>query len=222
MVAYADNLLMGESKRAVENYTNVELSKILGWAKNNKIKFNYNKSKVMLVSRWKRKENKNSTVYLNNKRLKQVTQIKCLGIILDHKFRFRDHIIYAGEKNANLIHGLSKAAKLTWGIKREAISNIYKVAILPQLTYWVPISKEAMNFDHNRQKYIWLQRLISIHMAKAFRKTSSEALCIMTGMTPIIIKLEEETANYKIKQNVGHCEIEWDCDVELRHWPHPA
>ena len=47
MVAYADDLLMatrGESIRAVENYTNVELSKIHGWAKNDKIKFNYTKS----------------------------------------------------------------------------------------------------------------------------------------------------------------------------------
>ena len=64
-----------ESIRAVEYYTNVELSKIKGWAKNNKIKFSDTKSKVMLVSRRKRKENKNITVYVNNKPLEQVTEI---------------------------------------------------------------------------------------------------------------------------------------------------
>jgi hypothetical protein len=55
VVAYADDLIMvtrGESIRAVESYTNVELSKIQRWAKN-KIKFNDTKSKVMLVSRRK-------------------------------------------------------------------------------------------------------------------------------------------------------------------------
>ena len=225
VVAYADDLIMatrGESIRAVENYTNVELSKIHGWAKNNKIKFNDTKSKVMLVSRRKRKENKNITVYLNNKPLEQVTQIKYLGIILDHKFRFHDHITYAAEKSAKLIHSLSKAAKLTWGIKHKAIETIYKGAILPQLTYGAPVWIEAMNFEHNRQKYVRVQRLINIRMAKAFRTTSSEALCMVTGMTPIIIKLEEETAHYKIKQNSGNCDIEWDRDVELQHWPHPA
>jgi hypothetical protein len=95
VVAYADDLIMAtrvESLRAVENYTKVELSKIKGWAKNNKIKFNDTKSKVMLVSRRKRKENKNITVYLNNKPLEQVTQMKYLGIILDLKLRFHDHI----------------------------------------------------------------------------------------------------------------------------------
>ena len=112
MVAYADDLIMatrGDSIRAVENYTNVELSKINGWAKSNKIKFNDTESKVMLVSRRKRKENKNIIVYLNNKPLEQVTQMKYLEIILDHKFRFHEHITYAAEKCAKLIHSLSKA-----------------------------------------------------------------------------------------------------------------
>jgi len=225
VVAYADDLIMvtrSESIRAVENYMNLELSKIKGWAKNNKIKFSDTKSKVMLVSRRKRKENKYITVFLNNKPLEQVTQMKYLGIILDHKFRFHEHITYAAEKSAKLIHSLSKVAKLTWGIKYEAIATIYKGAILHLLTYGAPVWIEEMNFEHNRQNYIRVQRLINIRMAKAFRTTSSEALCILTGMTPIIIKLEEETAQYKIKQNSGNGEIEWDCDVEIQNWPHPA
>jgi len=45
---------------------------------------------------------------------------------------------------------------------------------------------------------------------------------MLTGMTPILIKLEEETAHYKIKQKLGHCDIEWNCDVEIQNWPHPA
>jgi len=55
---------------------NIELSKINGWSKNKKTKFNDKKSKVILVSRRKWKENKNITVYLNNKPLDQVTQMK--------------------------------------------------------------------------------------------------------------------------------------------------
>jgi hypothetical protein len=45
---------------------------------------------------------------------------------------------------------------------------------------------------------------------------------MLTGMTPMLIKLEEDTAHYKIKQNLGHRDIEWDCDVEIQNWPHPA
>ena len=63
VVAFADDLIM--ATRAVENCVNIELSKINGWSKNNKTKFNDKKSKVILVSRRKWKENKNITVYLN-------------------------------------------------------------------------------------------------------------------------------------------------------------
>jgi len=91
----------GESIRAVENYMNVERSKIKKLAKNNKMKFNDTKSKVMLIARGKRKENKNIRVHLNKKTLEQVTQIKFMGIILAHKFRFNEHIIYAAEKTEN-------------------------------------------------------------------------------------------------------------------------
>ena len=71
VVAFADDLIIairGGSVKAVENYVNVELCKINDWMKNNKARFNDKKSKVMLVSRRKRKENKNITVYLNNKK----------------------------------------------------------------------------------------------------------------------------------------------------------
>ena len=57
-----------ESVRAVENYANVELSKITLWSRN-KIIFNEEKSKAMLVSRRKRGEQREIKVYLNNKPL---------------------------------------------------------------------------------------------------------------------------------------------------------
>ena len=121
VVAFADDLIIatgGGSVEAVENYVNVELCKINDWLKNNKARFNDKKSKIMLVSRRKRKENKNITVYLNNKKLTQVTQIKYLVNIMYHKFRFNEHIKYAAERCKKLIHSLSKMAKMTWGIKQ--------------------------------------------------------------------------------------------------------
>ena len=100
VVAFADDLLIatkGDSVRAVENYANVELSKIDGWSRKNKIKFNDKKCKVMLVTRRKRREDKDITVYLNFTPLEQVTQMKYLGIIPDQKFRFQEHKIRGGD-----------------------------------------------------------------------------------------------------------------------------
>jgi hypothetical protein len=73
----------------VENGANAEMSKIDEWSRRNKIKFNDKKSKVMLVKRRKSREDKNITIYLRFQSLEQVTQMKYLGIILDHNIRGR-------------------------------------------------------------------------------------------------------------------------------------
>jgi hypothetical protein len=60
------------------------------------------------------------------------------------------------------------------GLKPEALKTIYKGAILPLLLYGVPVWIEAFRFDYNKLKYIRVQRLTNIRIAKAFH-TSSEA-----------------------------------------------
>ena len=95
VVAYADDLLIatrGDSVRTVENYANVELSKIEGLSRRNEITLNDKKDKVMLVTRRKRKKDKDITLYLHSKLVKQVRQLKYIGLILDQKFKFQEHI----------------------------------------------------------------------------------------------------------------------------------
>jgi hypothetical protein len=126
-IAFVDDLITltrGESVVESENYINLEIKKILVWAQNNKLKFNENKSKGMLMSRRKRKENKEIRIYLHNKTLKQVNRTKYLGIIFDSKMAFRDHIKYVEEKCAKLIFSLSTSANVTWGLKHETLKTI--------------------------------------------------------------------------------------------------
>ena len=108
------------------------------------------------------------------------------------------------------------------GIKNEAIATIHKGAILPLLTYGALVWIEAMKYEHNRQKYVRVQRLINLRMARAYRTTSSEAIFILTGMTPIILKLEEVVKQYTFNEEQQQQAINLDYDVEHRHWPHPT
>jgi hypothetical protein len=95
-VAFADDLLLAmkaESIREAKNITNIEMNKILTWAKNNKLTLNEEKSKAMVITRRKRKENKEISVYMNNNIIEQVQKMKYLGIIIDSKLNFSEHII---------------------------------------------------------------------------------------------------------------------------------
>ena len=85
---------MGEA----ENIANVELNKITKWVRDNKLRFNERKSKVMLLTRRKRKEQKEIAVYLNSKTILQVNSLKYLGIIFDYKLTFNEHTKSMAEK----------------------------------------------------------------------------------------------------------------------------
>jgi len=68
-----------------------------------------------------------------------------------------------------------------------------------------------VKFESNKQKYIRIQRLINIKIAKAYRTTSTEALCIVTGLTLIIMKTEEAVSFYNAKKVKGYPNQEVDC-----------
>jgi len=58
-VAFANDLLpftRGKTNKEAENFSNFEMSKITAWSKENKVGFIEAKSKIMLISRRKRKE----------------------------------------------------------------------------------------------------------------------------------------------------------------------
>jgi hypothetical protein len=128
----------------------------------------------MLISRRKRRETRNFFIYLNNRILEQVNSMKYLGLFINSKFKFNQHIKCTAEKCATLIHTLSKSAKLNWGLNHEALKTIYKGAILPLMLYGAPVWIDAMKYKSNRRLYSRVQRLINIKMAKAFHKNPAK------------------------------------------------
>jgi hypothetical protein len=179
---------------------NLEMRKIQDWAQSNKMKFNENKSKAMLMSRRRRKGKKYTEIYVNNKKLQQVNNIKYLGIIFDSKLTFTDHINYIEEKCTKLIFTLAKSTKITWGLKHKALKTIYTGGILPLLLYEAPVWKSAMKKACYKAKIIRIQRLINIKIAKAYCTVSNEALCVITGLMPINIKIAETDKFYDNKK----------------------
>jgi len=90
-----------------------------------------------------------------------------------------------------LIFPVSRSAKINWGLSYNALKTIYTGAILPLFLYGAPIWGNALNKACYRTKLTRVQRLINIRIAKSYRTVSNEALCMITGLTPIDIKIEE-------------------------------
>jgi len=61
---------------------------------------------------------------------------------------------------------------------------------------------------------------VNIKIVKAFRTTPNEALCTLSGLTPVVIKAEEAAKLYVIMRNSQDHEI--DHEVQPKDWLHPA
>jgi hypothetical protein len=82
--------------------------------------------------------------------------------------------------------------------------------------------QKALKYKHNRLKFIRVQRLINIRIAKAYRTVSNEALCILTGLIPIGIKIAEASQLYHLTKGNKKEKLLVDCDMEVKYWQHPA
>ena len=86
VIAYTDDLVIlvkGASQLEVENYANIETQKVAKWARNNKMSFNDQKSKVIIITKKKPKNRRDINIFLNNKKLQQVDTLKYLGITIE-------------------------------------------------------------------------------------------------------------------------------------------
>ena len=187
--------------------------------------FNTNKTQAMLISRKNPKTPQLLNIYLNNGRIRQTESMKYLGILIDKRFRFAQHVEYITDKSIALVHALAKSAKINWGLNSDVTKILYKGAILPILSYGIPVWIEALRSQHNIRKHKRVQRMINIKIAKAFRTTSHEALCILTGMTPIVYELTAISKFYSVtKGRIGDTEgnPSLDTPVNYRDWPHPS
>ena len=89
-------------------------------------------------------DNRTLNIYLNNKSLEQVSELKYLGIYFDSRFSFDRHVDYITGKCIPIINTLAKSVKLKWGMGHRALKVMYSGAIEPILTYGTPIWEKAL------------------------------------------------------------------------------
>ena len=242
VIAYADDLAVltkGKTPSEAEAFANSDLAKIGKWARDNKIEFNDTKSKAMLITKKRNIEGIN--IYINNSRLEMVREMKYLGIYFDNRLIFNTHIKNLAENSSKLIHMLGRSAKLQWGLGNKALKTIYEGALIPLLTYGAPVWKEAVTKQKNIRLLQRVQRMINIKIAKAYRTIPFEASCMMAGVPPIELVIEEKASRHIIKHNpdydtplpvtewlhptqrrIGRVTLPADREVELKNWPNPA
>ena len=145
IIQFADDVcLYTKSNSMDENNSRLEISmnNISTWLDKKNFKLEPRKTKAMIFTK-KYKLPNISHININNIFIEKVEKIKFLGLILDTKLKWKDHIEYICAKCEKIINILRSIAKVWWGAHPSNCILIYRSMIRSIMDYGSPIFANA-------------------------------------------------------------------------------
>ena len=121
----------GKDVSKIEQELNEELSNIASWLKIDKLSLDVNKTQFMIFSR-KQNQIENIVIRIEGQIIECVTQTKFLGLIIDEKLTWRNHVNHISTKIAK---GIGILIKARFCLNKETLVSLYHTFIYPYLTY---------------------------------------------------------------------------------------
>ena len=148
-IMFADDtnmFLTGESINELVNVLNIELQSIVVWLKANKLSLNIDKTHFMLFQPRRKSIATCNDVILDSHTISRVRDCKFLGVILDEKLSWKNHVFHIKNKVSKGIGILYKARA---NLNEKHMITLYHSLIYPYFNYcnsiWSYATKEVLN-----------------------------------------------------------------------------
>ncbi|XP_023244212.1 uncharacterized protein LOC111642158 [Centruroides sculpturatus] len=137
--------------------------------------------------------------------IKITTTIKYLGVIIDHKLNWADHIAYITDRTNHLFNTVSKVAKSKWGLSPAILSTIYDSVFLPMICYAAPVWAGCLGRVHIERKLRSAQRTALLCICRAFSTSSTTALQVNSGKMPIDLAISLASKGWHVRKGHSIC-----------------
>ncbi|KAI4475453.1 hypothetical protein M0802_015151 [Mischocyttarus mexicanus] len=131
-----------------------------------------------------------------------ISETKYLGVIIGTRLNIAGHVAYVSSRSKLIFSQLSSVAKSKWGLSNKVMTTIYKGVFVPIITYAAASWADKINV-HHRRRLKQAQRYALIRVTKAYRTISTDALCVIAGVTPIELQIEERKSMYLLRKNIS-------------------
>ena len=138
-ILFADDtsvFLEGQTYTGVIELMNNELVKVDEWLKSNKLTINTKKTEYMIFHRSRIKQQQKSDVIIKSEIIHCSTSTKFLGVIIDNKLKWTEHIMYIKNKISKSIGILYKIRNF---INKQTLINLYHTFVFPYIIYCIEI-----------------------------------------------------------------------------------
>ena len=139
LTLFADDtslIATGNDPRQTTQHLNTQLNKLQHWFSSNHLIINTSKTNFMVFSTKQSIINHNFSVQINNTNINRVYHTKFLGVIIDSKLKWQNHIMHIKNKISKTIGILLRARKT---ICNKLLLTLYNTLILPHFTYCISI-----------------------------------------------------------------------------------
>ena len=166
------------------------LEKADWWAKTHASKFAPEKFQLVHFTRARTRIDVNRPLNTAWGQIKPKTTCKYLGVILDSKLRWREHVQEIRRKTTNTVNALGCLGSSTWGVSLADMRKIYRGVAIPQMMYacslWSnPGGNKGTTTEHTLETLRAIQARAARSICGAFRATSRAALDIETHLLPV-------------------------------------
>ena len=124
----------GDDLAVIHERTQKSINSINKWCKNNGLNISSLKTKIIKFT-WRKKWELPKDLLLDGKTIDLSQSTKFLGIHLDTKLNFNEHIKYITKKATMSLMQCKRAVGPTWGLTPRSCKWIYEKAIRPILSY---------------------------------------------------------------------------------------
>ena len=224
-LAYADDLVVlieAQTRNEITAKCQQVVNKVLDWSRISKLQISRTKTEGIYLkvgsldrkplgrrkiesnfrSSTKTKPNVKSrypVVKLGDKSIGFKEKVKYLGVVIDKGFHFSSHCNHLRNKVAPLFQKLKRVAQKTWGLNATTTSIIYKACFGPTVAYAAAGWAQSCTV-HNLRSLEAIQHTALLPVVHAYRSTSTDALCVLSGSLPVEILLKQRVALYNLRK----------------------
>ena len=206
IVGFADDLAVvvaAKHPEDVEVYATETVRAVKSWLEKAGLTLADAKTEAVLIT--KRRKNNTVKVEVGGHTVVSKPAIKYLGVIIDTKLSFREHLEYACQKAASATTALAKMLPNIGGPKhcrRLVLAGVVRSILL----YSSPVWAEALANSQRRKQVNSVYRRMALRVCSAFRTTSDEAVLVVAGMIPVDILAKEMSVLYNARHMEGHAQ----------------
>ena len=210
LLAFADDLaiiLTGFCLMTLRDLGQRYLSICNKWCEENGLKLSAIKTQVIIFSR-KHSITLPRPIKLRGIEIEFCSTVKYLGIHLDSKLNWHEHVHITAQKCAKILFATRKMIGDRWGLSPDKVIWIYNSIIKPIMTY--ACSTWAPRLLHNASRLEGLKKIgnLSLLMATGAKRTSSqEVLHQLFDLLPVTLELEKTALLQALRLK------------SLEHWP---